>query len=40
MERALIAQVLKSTGHDLARAASILGIAKGVLDRKRAKYGL
>jgi DNA-binding NtrC family response regulator len=40
MERALIAQVLKSTGHDLARAASILGIPKGVLDRKRAKYGL
>jgi DNA-binding NtrC family response regulator len=40
MERALITQVLKSTGHDLARAASILGIAKGVLDRKRAKYGL
>jgi DNA-binding NtrC family response regulator len=40
MERALIAQVLKSTGHDVARAASILGIAKGVLDRKRAKYGL
>jgi DNA-binding NtrC family response regulator len=40
MERALIAQVLKSTGHDLTRAASILGIPKRILDRKRAKYGL
>jgi DNA-binding NtrC family response regulator len=40
MERALIAQVLKSTGNDLTRAASILGIAKKVLDRKLAKHGL
>jgi DNA-binding NtrC family response regulator len=40
MERALIAQVLKSTGHDLTRAAAILGIPKRVLDRKAANHGL
>ncbi len=40
MERTLIAQVLKSTDHDLTRAAAILGIPKRVLDRKRTKYGL
>jgi len=40
MERALIAQVLKETGHDMTRAASILGVAKRVLDSKRSKHGL
>jgi DNA-binding NtrC family response regulator len=40
LEHALIARVLKETNHNMARAATILGVTKRTLYNKRAKYGL